>query len=147
MTVTEKFWENKRLDELTSEEWELLCDGCAQCCRLKFEDEETEKVAVTPVVCKLLDLSNRRCKRYGERHRYVPCCVKLNAHNIHEFTWLPDTCAYRLRAENKPLFDWHPLIADNSEKMQRSGVTVDDEVISEEHVHPEDIAQYAVKWV
>lgn len=147
MTVEDKFWEKKQLHELSSEEWELLCDGCAQCCRLKFEDQETGEVAVTPVVCKLLNLADRRCTRYAERHRHVPTCIKLDASNVHQFTWLPATCAYRLRAENKPLFDWHPLIAGSRDAMERAGVTVDDKVISESHVHPEDVAEFAVKWV
>lgn len=144
MTVTEKFWETKQLHELNQEEWEQLCDGCAQCCRIKLEDENTADVVVTPVVCKLLNLSSRRCGHYSERHQRVPSCVKLNAQNVHDFDWLPDTCAYRLRAAGKPLYDWHPLIAKDREAMVAAGVTVDGQVISELHVHPDDLIAYAV---
>jgi hypothetical protein len=29
--------------------------------------------------------------------------------NVDEFYWLPNTCAYRLRAEDKKLPKWHYL--------------------------------------
>ena len=52
--TSEPFWRSKTLGEMTGEEWELLCDGCAQCCRLKYLDEDTGELSTTPVVCGLL---------------------------------------------------------------------------------------------
>ena len=38
--------------------------------------------------------------------------------------WMPKTCAYRLRWEGKPLFDWHPLISGNAQSVHDAGVSV-----------------------
>jgi uncharacterized cysteine cluster protein YcgN (CxxCxxCC family) len=40
-------------------------------------------------------------------------CGLLSPGNLtgHQSYWMPSTCAYRLRAEGKPLFDWHYLIS------------------------------------
>lgn len=124
------FWE-KPLGELSRAEWEALCDGCGKCCLHKLEDEETGEVHATSVACKLLDTHSGRCTNYRGRLAFVPDCIRLNAGNIERMTWLPRTCAYRLRAEGKPLFDWHPLISGDPESVHRAGISVRGWTISE----------------
>jgi hypothetical protein len=55
------FWRGKGLHEMTREEWEALCDGCARCCLEKVKDEETGKIRVISVACEYLDMTTCRC--------------------------------------------------------------------------------------
>ncbi|MEP2438589.1 MAG: YcgN family cysteine cluster protein, partial [Roseibium sp.] len=57
----ERFWERHALSELNTAEWEALCDGCGQCCLLKFEDEDSGDIAVLDVACRLLDVRKVSC--------------------------------------------------------------------------------------
>ena len=60
---------------------------------------------------------------------------------------MPGTCAYKLRYHNKPLFDWHPLIAGSSQKMLEQGISVKDKVLSEEYVHEDGLDEHIITWV
>lgn len=142
-----RFWETKRLDEMSAQEWESLCDGCARCCLVKLEDEESGAIGTTSVCCELLDTETCRCTRYPERHLLVPDCIEFDAQVIAELPWLPETCAYRLLAEGKPLAWWHPLVSGDPETVHEAGVSVRGNVVSEAHVHPDELAGMIVRVV
>jgi uncharacterized cysteine cluster protein YcgN (CxxCxxCC family) len=84
--MSEEFWRTKSLAELTKEQWEALCDGCAQCCLLKLEDEDDGRIAYTRVTCRLLDLDSCRCTHYDERHVRVPDCIEFDAAAVAQLT-------------------------------------------------------------
>jgi uncharacterized cysteine cluster protein YcgN (CxxCxxCC family) len=117
------FWE-KPLAELDRAEWEALCDGCGKCCLHKVEDETTGKVYPTNVACRLLDRETARCTNYRGRKAFVPDCIRLSAASIGSYGWLPSTCAYRLRAEGKPLPEWHYLLCGDREAVHRAGMSI-----------------------
>ena len=140
------FWETKSLAQMNSQEWESLCDGCAQCCQIKVEDIETRKVHYTDVVCRYLDTEECRCTAYSERTRLVPDCVRLTPQNLEQLTWMPQTCAYRLLWEGKPLPQWHPLVSGDAASVHAANVSVRDKCISEEFVHEDDMLQRVIDW-
>ncbi len=144
--VSTKFWE-KPLAELNESEWELLCDGCGRCCLKKLIDEERGTIYYTRVVCRYFNNSDSQCTRYSDRTRLVPECLNVKEMNMGTINWMPDTCAYRLRFEDKPLYDWHPLIAGSREAMEKAGVSIADRSISEQHVHPEGYEEHIIRWV
>lgn len=132
------FWE-KPLHTLNQEEWEQLCDGCAQCCLIKLQDDETEEIFATDVVCQFLQPDSGCCSVYAQRSIRKPDCFVIERDKPEHFSWLPKTCAYRLRFEDRPLPDWHPLLAGGREAMIRAGITVagwstSETEVSEEHL-------------
>ena len=128
--MREAFWELP-LHKLDKVEWEALCDSCGLCCPHKVEDEDTGDIYMTNVSCKLLDLKTGRCSDYKNRRAHVPDCIRLNAKAVANLTWLPATCAYRLRADDQPLPAWHYLLTDDPQSVHKAGASVIGKAISE----------------
>ena len=125
------YWRTTSLEEMTRAEWEALCDGCARCCLIKLEDEDTGEIAYTDIACRLLDIGTCRCSRYRQRLRLVPQCVDLTPEQVRRFDWLPSTCAYRLVAEGRDLAWWHPLVSGDPETVHKAGISVRGRVVPE----------------
>lgn len=140
-------WLNHPLHELTPEQWEALCDGCGRCCLHKLEDEDTGEVVYTRVACILLDTATAQCQDYPHRQSRVPGCVQITPDNVHSLYWLPRTCAYRLRAEGRQLYDWHPLLSGSQGTVMQAGIGVMGRVISEDKVDEDAYEDHVVRWV
>jgi uncharacterized protein len=130
MSAPAPFWE-RPLESLNRTEWEALCDGCGQCCLHKVEDEDTGAVYHTNVACKLLDVHSAQCCDYRHRRKTVPDCLQITPALLLTANWLPETCAYRRRAEGLPLPDWHYLISGDRDAVHRAGASVRGKAISE----------------
>ncbi|WP_238363963.1 YcgN family cysteine cluster protein [Mesobacterium pallidum] len=134
-----RFWERKRLTQMSKPEWEALCDGCGKCCMNKLEDEDTGEVALTCVACRLFDDETCRCSQYPIRHQFVPDCIVLSPSNMAEnLYWMPETCAYKLLWQGRPLPDWHPLLTGTAESVHKAGVSMWHRTVSEYEVADED---------
>ena len=130
MNTRTPFWE-RPLATLDRGEWEALCDGCARCCVHKLEDEETGLLYPTNVACQLLDWRSGRCLDYANRMQKVSDCVRLDPANLGSLDWLPETCAYRLRAAGEPLREWHYLISGDRESVHAAGQSTRGWTVSE----------------
>ena len=80
--MEDRFWETKSLDDMSREEWEAICDGCAKCCLHKFIDDDDaveaaptdymehhETIHYTSIACDLLNTKTCSCTRYTERQQ------------------------------------------------------------------------------
>jgi uncharacterized cysteine cluster protein YcgN (CxxCxxCC family) len=130
---------------MSKQEWESLCDGCARCCLHKLEDEDTDEVYYTDVHCRYMDKNDCSCTVYQTRNEKVPECIWLTPEQAHSFHWLPDTCAYRLVAEGKPLYDWHPLISGDPDSVHKSGISLQGKGIPDDKI-PEEEWQSRIIW-
>jgi len=145
MTIEKDFWKKKTLAEMTIEEWEALCDGCGICCMYKIEDEETGEINLTSVACRFLDLDTVTCQLYDSRFSAMPTCIKLTPSKVEHLEWLPDTCAYRLILQGKPLPDWHPLVSGDPGSVHRAGLSVKGRILRESDVNLDDLEDYIVE--
>jgi hypothetical protein len=140
----EPFWRTKTLRQMSRAEWESLCDGCGRCCLHKLEDAETGKVSYTDVACRLLDGESCRCRDYAGRTRLVPDCLVLSPRTAAGTAWLPKTCAYRLIAEGKDLFWWHPLVSGDPGTVHLAGISVRGRTVPEREAG--DLEDHIADW-
>jgi len=136
------FWKTKTLRQMSSSEWEALCDGCGKCCLIKLIDDLTDDLHYTTVACKLLDCDSCRCGDYNNRKKLVEDCVILSPRLVEELHWMPSTCAYRLIYEGKDLYWWHPLVSGNPNTVHEAGISVKGRAISEREVKDSELPNY-----
>lgn len=142
--MAESFWKTKTLEEMDVAEWESLCDGCGKCCLSKLEDEDTSDIYWTSVGCRLLDIESCRCADYSNRLARVPDCVGLTPEKVRTLPWLPSTCGYRLVAEGRDLYWWHPLLSGSAETVHEAGISIRGRVtaLETELAEPEDYFEH-----
>ncbi len=139
------FWETKKLSQMSTDEWESICDGCGKCCLNKLEDEDSGEIFFTSVVCDLINLDSCQCTRYSERTTLVPECLDLKQHDFAEYNWLPATCAYRLLIDGKPLPSWHPLVSDNLDSVKTAGVSISSYAMKESEI--DNLEDHIIEWL
>ncbi|MCC6148182.1 MAG: YcgN family cysteine cluster protein [Anaerolineaceae bacterium] len=147
MNDKQPFWLSKKLDELSPQEWESLCDGCGICCLYKLEDEDTGEIFYTNIVCRLLDTGTCKCKDYEHRSQIVTTCLLLTPELVSRVKWLPATCAYRRVQEGKPLLWWHPLVSGNQNSVHDTGVSILGKTIPESSAKLNNLEDFIVNWV
>ena len=155
------FWEQKTLNEMSRDEWEAVCDGCAKCCLHKFiEDDEIEEdfqptdkpaddgnLHFTNIACHLLNEKTCACTAYDKRSELVPDCVTLTKANLKDVFYMPPSCSYRRLYEGKGLASWHPLLNKGKKtKMHELGISVRNKIVSESDVDLYDFEDYIVTW-
>jgi hypothetical protein len=139
------FWRTKALEEMSEAEWESLCDGCGRCCLNKIEDEDTGRILLTRLACRLLDIGSCRCSSYPDRKKHVPDCVSITPQAARTLPWLPQTCAYRLVAERRDLHWWHPLVSGDTDTVHAAGISVRGIARSEKGVKLERYWNYIIE--
>ena len=101
---------------------------------------------MTRVACRLFDDTTCRCAQYPIRQQFVPECISLKPHTIERHAyWLPETCAYKLLYEGKPLYDWHPLISGDPKSVHDAGVSMQHRTIPEFDVSEDDWEEYIIE--
>lgn len=99
----------KKLQDYSEDEWEAVCTNCGKCCLLKLQDEDSDEIYYTNLVCQYFDIDKCCCKVYEQRCSLVPECLKLNKDNVDKISWMPDSCAYRRLFENRPPAPFHSI--------------------------------------
>jgi hypothetical protein len=112
----------------------------------KLEDEDTGEVVLTRVACRLFDDTTCQCAQYPIRHQFVPECIVLKPTNMDaNLYWMPETCAYKLRWQGKPLYDWHPLISGRADSVHDAGVSMQSRTVPEFEIPEEDWEDHIIE--
>lgn len=140
----QEFWKKKKLENMSKEEWELLCDGCGKCCLNKLEIKG--KIKFTNTRCRFLDYQNCLCKIYSHRFEKVSDCRDIDLAAIREKPrWLPKTCAYWLLDNGFDLPDWHPLKTGHADSVHKAGMSLKDkDTVSETGI--DDYENHIIDW-
>lgn len=139
-----EFWKHKKLEELSKDEWEALCDGCGKCCLNKIEIKG--KVKFTNTHCRFLDCKSCLCKIYTERLRTVPDCRDIDLPAVREKPrWLPKTCAYWLLDNGYDLPSWHPLLTGRAASVTEAKMSLSGRYLVNE-TKVRDYEDYIVDW-
>lgn len=154
------FWQTKSLQEMTRQEWESLCDGCAKCCLHKLIDDDTaeetvdteqisdhEELHFTNVACQYLNDKKCECTVYSQRTKLVPSCIQLTQDNLDQVFYMPSSCSYRRLQEGRGLPSWHPLLNKNKKsKMHQAGMSVRGKVVFDNMLAEEQYQDFIVVW-
>ncbi|MBR1911534.1 MAG: YcgN family cysteine cluster protein [Treponema sp.] len=145
--MEQNFWQTKLMKDFTEAEWEAVCDGCGKCCYRKYitGSGKREKLHYTKVSCDFLNLKTNRCMVYDTRFEDCADCEKLTKENVSSCSWLPETCAYRLLHEGKPLAQWHPLVSGNTDSVRLSGMCIQDGIHEKDCDDWQDYVLYTEK--
>ncbi len=129
---------------MSRSEWESLCDGCARCCLVKLEDEDTGDIYLTRLTCRMLTVRTCRCSDYEHRFAKMHDCIEIDPQKARELSWLPATCGYRIVAEGRDLPWWHPLISGTPETVHQAGISVASFAMNEKRVKEENYVRYII---
>jgi uncharacterized protein len=128
------FWKAKTLEQMSRAEWEQICDGCARCCMVKLEDEDTSEIYLTRL----------SCSNYPERFSLMPDCIDVTLEKVRELKWLPATCGYRVINEGRDLAWWHPLVSGDPNTVHQAGISVKSIAMNEKRVKTENYSRYII---
>ena len=160
---TEPFWQVKSLAQMSHDEWESLCDGCAKCCLNKFIDdkdttedtellptdhiEEGEHIFFSNIACHLLNEKSCQCSKYDQRTTLVPDCVRLTQQNLEAIFFMPPSCTYKRLHEGRGIPSWHPLLHKGKKTaMHKAGMSVRGKIVKDDEVSIEKFEKYIVSW-
>lgn len=140
------FWREKNLNEMSLQEWESVCDGCARCCLQKLQDIDTGETFFTRIACRLLDIDTCRCADYENRLQKVADCANVAPLTDEKCKWLPASCAYRRLEEGHGLPAWHHLQSPGQDAVHEAGISIRDWAISENVVSEELYEQLIIDF-
>ena len=139
------FWETKKLEDFSLEEWESICDHCGLCCLHKLVDESTDEIEYTSVVCEHLNLGTCQCTVYADRNKLRPDCLPITMSEIAMVGMLPSTCGYLRLYKNQELPEWHPLLTGKLDSAVTSGNSVGEVSTPQKDADMDDLEEYILE--